>query len=224
RLEAREDVEDAIDELEEAYRASAPDAAGETSGDRSRAASRARSRVESALRESRAARPETSTGVDREPADVSPGDPVRIVSLDRSATVREVREERAVVEAGHVRLTLPLTDLEPVDEETAETKPAPARASASGTAPAAGLEPRSEVHLRGLRVSEVERELLPYLDAAIVADLPRLRVVHGKGTGALRKRVRELLASDPRVERFRDGAAGEGGRGVTVVELGSDRD
>jgi DNA mismatch repair protein MutS2 len=128
------------------------------------------------------------------------------------------------VETGQVRLTLPLTDLEPVDEEAAGAEPARGRASASGTGPPAGVEPRSEVHLRGLRVSEVERELLPYLDAAIVADLPRLRVVHGKGTGALRKKVRELLASDPRVERFRDGAAGEGGRGVTVIELGSDRD
>lgn len=223
-LEARQEVEDAIDEMEEAYRASARDAAGDRSEDRSRAASRARSRVESALRKSREARPETSSGVDREPADVSPGDSVRIVSLDRSATVLEVRGERAVVEAGQVRLTLPLTDVEPVDDEAAGTERASGRASASGTGPPAGVEPRSEVHLRGLRVSEVERKLLPYLDAAIVADLPRLRVVHGKGTGALRKKVRELLESDPRVERFRDGGAGEGGRGVTVIELGSDRD
>lgn len=226
-LEARQEVEEAIERLERDYRDVAEESgAGAGSDVRQEAASRARSRVERAVRESRDRRPETSEKERREPADVSPGDAVVIRSLDRRATVREVREERAVVEAGQVRLTLPLTDLEPMGQEAegdGEGRSA-GRASASGTGPAAGVEPRSEVHLRGLRVDEVERELVPYLDAAIVADLPRLRIVHGKGTGALRARVRELLAADPRVDEFRDGGPGEGGRGVTVVEFRSDRD
>jgi DNA mismatch repair protein MutS2 len=77
----------------------------------------------------------------------------------------------------------------------------------------------SEVDLRGLRVDEIEPALVPALDAAIQADLPRLRVIHGKGTGALRERVRELLAGDARVPSFRLGTYREGGIGVTVVEL-----
>lgn len=226
-LEARQEVEEAIERLESEYRRAAGSAEGGAGSEaRGEAASRARSRVERALRETRDRRPEPSAKERREPADVAAGDAVRIVSLDRRATVREVRDEKAVVEAGEVRLTLPLTDLELADEDDESGAPdrSAARASAVRAGPAAGVEPRSEVHLRGLRVDEVERELIPYLDAAIVADLPRLRIVHGKGTGALRGRVRELLAADPRVEDFRDGGPGEGGRGVTVVEFRSDRD
>jgi len=65
----------------------------------------------------------------------------------------------------------------------------------------------------------VEAPLVSSLDAAIAADLPRLRIIHGKGTGAVRDRVREVLAEDGRVERFRPGAFDEGGFGVTVVEF-----
>jgi DNA mismatch repair protein MutS2 len=57
------------------------------------------------------------------------------------------------------------------------------------------------------------------LDAAIRADLPSLRIVHGKGTGALRALVAETLKSDPRIKSFRSGTITEGGAGVTVAEL-----
>jgi DNA mismatch repair protein MutS2 len=57
------------------------------------------------------------------------------------------------------------------------------------------------------------------VDAAIRADLKSLRVIHGKGTGALRERVAEMLRKDTRVRAFRAGAFNEGGTGVTVVEL-----
>ena len=59
----------------------------------------------------------------------------------------------------------------------------------------------------------------PALDAAIRADLPSLRIVHGKGTGALRALVADALKSDPRVKSFRSGTITEGGTGVTVAEL-----
>ncbi|NIP79655.1 MAG: hypothetical protein GWM90_10740 [Gemmatimonadetes bacterium] len=62
-------------------------------------------------------------------------------------------------------------------------------------------------------------ELLPALDAAIQAGLPSLRIVHGKGTGVLREVVAELLRQDPRITSYRPGGIGEGGSGVTVVEL-----
>jgi DNA mismatch repair protein MutS2 len=53
----------------------------------------------------------------------------------------------------------------------------------------------------------------------VLADLPYLRVIHGKGTGALRDRVRDLLAADPRVTRAASAPANQGGTGVTVAEL-----
>ncbi|MGH7482764.1 MAG: Smr/MutS family protein, partial [Longimicrobiales bacterium] len=78
----------------------------------------------------------------------------------------------------------------------------------------------TEIDLRGLRADEVRSRLDPAVDAALRADLPSLRVIHGKGTGALREVVAELLGQDPRVPSFRPGGIGEGGTGVTVVEFG----
>ena len=62
--------------------------------------------------------------------------------------------------------------------------------------------------------------VLQALDAAIRADLRSLRIIHGKGTGALRERVTEMLQKDTRVKGFRLGAWNEGGTGVTIVDLG----
>jgi DNA mismatch repair protein MutS2 len=89
--------------------------------------------------------------------------------------------------------------------------------------PAVGALPevraRSEVDLRGIRADEVEDTLLPAIDAAVHADLRHLRIIHGKGTGALRERVTELLQKDTRARSFRMGLWNEGGSGVTVVDL-----
>jgi len=77
----------------------------------------------------------------------------------------------------------------------------------------------TEISLIGLRVAEAEPLLVKALDDAILADLPQLRVVHGKGTGALRQFVHEVLAADPRVKRFGFAPPNQGGHGVTLVEF-----
>jgi DNA mismatch repair protein MutS2 len=77
----------------------------------------------------------------------------------------------------------------------------------------------TEVSLRGLRADEAEAILERALDAAVLDDLPYLRIIHGKGTGALRDLVQRLLQRDPRVARFGLAPANQGGSGVTVVEL-----
>jgi DNA mismatch repair protein MutS2 len=71
-----------------------------------------------------------------------------------------------------------------------------------------------------MRVFDVDDVLMHALDAAVRADLKALRIIHGKGTGALRERVGEMLKKDTRVKSHRMGAWNEGGAGVTVVELG----
>ncbi|MYG24118.1 MAG: hypothetical protein F4168_17195 [Gemmatimonadetes bacterium] len=80
-------------------------------------------------------------------------------------------------------------------------------------------DPATELDLRGQRADEAELALCRALDDASVADLREVRVIHGKGTGALRKRVSAVLESDRRVEKFRAGTPAEGGYGVTVVRL-----
>jgi DNA mismatch repair protein MutS2 len=113
-----------------------------------------------------------------------------------------------------------VSGLAPLDaaEAVREAKAARARKPRGGwTAPE--VDARPEVDLRGLRVDEVDVPLEAALDAALRADLPSLRVIHGKGTGAVRDRVLELLDGYPRIRSYRPGEMGEGGSGVTVVEL-----
>jgi DNA mismatch repair protein MutS2 len=70
-----------------------------------------------------------------------------------------------------------------------------------------------------MRVDEMEAELVRALDGALLGDLPELRIIHGKGTGALRRRVEEMLEADARVSDFRVGSPREGGAGVTVASF-----
>jgi len=76
-----------------------------------------------------------------------------------------------------------------------------------------------EVHLRRLTVDEALLKLNQYLDDAFMAGLYQVRVVHGKGTGTLRRVVMEQLASHPLVKSYRLADYGEGGAGVTIVQL-----
>ena len=224
-LEAREEVEEAIRRLEREYEEAAP-AGGRESGEEGRreAASEARAAVEEAVRERRRRAPEAPASAEKgaeagPPEDLEEGETVLVASLDGTGQLEELRGDRAVVLKGGVRLTVDRSELRRVPEGEGDAD------RGNGTAPTRRAEARpdfdasSEVDLRGKRTDEVEGPLLSALDAAIVSDLPRLRVIHGKGTGALRQRVRELLSEDDRIRGFREGGPGEGGSGVTIVEL-----
>ena len=76
-----------------------------------------------------------------------------------------------------------------------------------------------ELHLRGMRAEDALDELDRYVDRAYRAGLPYVRIVHGKGTGTLRRLVREQLASNPLVVSYQTAASNEGGEGVTVAKL-----
>jgi DNA mismatch repair protein MutS2 len=79
--------------------------------------------------------------------------------------------------------------------------------------------PGIEIHLRGMRADEALDQLGKYLDRAYLAGLPYVRVVHGKGTGTLRKLVRDLLRDSPLVLSYETAEPSEGGEGVTVAKL-----
>ena len=76
-----------------------------------------------------------------------------------------------------------------------------------------------ELHLRGLRVAGVEATLDDYLNDAYLAHMPFVRIVHGKGTGALRQAVHEILSRHPLVRNFETPPENEGGDGVTIAYL-----
>jgi len=213
-LGAREEVERAIGEL----RAAA--AAAVEARDLEEAARQARRRVEEAARQQVEKMPvEPRRAVRLRPGDLVPGARVRIVATGAPATVVELRDGRAMVETGGVRLQVPVSGLARLEEpEAQETRRALAASRRGGwTGPEPDASP--EVDLRGLRADEVAGRLEPAIDAAVQADLRILRIIHGKGTGVVRQIVTETLRGDPRVRSFRLGGAGEGGAGVTVAEL-----
>jgi DNA mismatch repair protein MutS2 len=216
-LDARAEVEKAIRELRGAV------AEGETLEE---AAREARRKVERA-----AGRQRARTGgrsVSTSSPTLSPGDPVRIAATGARGRVVEVRADRVLVEAGALRLEVPAHEVEAAGAG-AVPEGASRRAAADGGGPGVRVggggwrgpshEPRVEVDLRGMRVDEMEAELVRALDDALLADLPELRIIHGKGTGALRQRVAELLEADARVSDFRMGGPREGGAGVTVASF-----
>ena len=130
----------------------------------------------------------------------------------RQARVVELRDGSAVVAVGAIKMTVPLESLTP-------SETAPVDVAVSWTADLPEASAPTEIDLRGMRVDEAEGVVMQALDAAVRADLRSLRIIHGKGTGALRERVAEMLTKDTRVKQFRMGAWNEGGAGVTVAEL-----
>lgn len=142
------------------------------------------------------------------------GDAVLVATLgDKTGSVVEVRGASARVLVGSLTLSVPVSTL----TRTA-APPAPAvRVPIMGDVPE--VDPVREVDLRGMRVDELEIALMQALDAAVRGDLREMRIIHGKGTGALRERVGEMLRGDSRVASHRLGAWNEGGAGVTVAEL-----
>lgn len=143
-----------------------------------------------------------------------------LVGSGAEGTVVELREDRVMVETAGIRLQVPAHDLvfkgRALEEGTSPRRSGSAQASA-WQGPEA--QPEAEVDLRGMRVADVEPALDRALDQAVLGGLGELRIIHGKGTGALRERVGELLLQDGRVREFRMGLPGEGGGGVTVVKI-----
>jgi DNA mismatch repair protein MutS2 len=148
------------------------------------------------------------------PGELVPGDTVDVISLGgRPAKVVEIREHEALVAFDAVKLTVALNDMRRSSAGMTPESRVPVR----GDVPE--VQAKSEIDVRGMRVDEIDDIVMQALDAAIRADLKALRIIHGKGTGALRARVAEMLQKDTRVATFRLGAWNEGGAGVTVAEL-----
>ncbi len=160
---------------------------------------------------------------DRPAGPIQVGDRVWVPSLHASGEVQAIHErsQEAEVQLGNFRLKLPLKRLE-LRQKASQLQTVPSdTAGVTVTAASArrGQEPGMELDLRGERVESGLARLESYLDQAYLGQLPWVRIIHGKGTGAMRDAVRETLRRHPLVSRFRPGELGEGGDGVTVAEL-----
>ena len=147
------------------------------------------------------------------------GDRVWVASLQASGEVLAINDRMgdADVQLGNFRLKLPLKRLELRQKGTNTTavEASAIRVQAQGI----GESPGMELDLRGARVEDGLDRLETYLNNAYMARLPWVRIIHGKGTGAMRDAVRNILRHHPLVRDSRTGDQGEGGDGVTVVRL-----
>jgi len=140
------------------------------------------------------------------------GDVVWVERLKSEGNVMEIDGDEAQVQSGRLRLRLSLDELE------WRSTPQPQIAAREGVS-ARGVSPGVELDLRGERADDALILLERHLDAAYSAGLPWVRVIHGHGTGALKKAVRSALKRHALVDDFEAGRDGEGGDGVTVVKL-----
>ncbi len=146
------------------------------------------------------------------------GDRVEIISLKQQGEIDElIGSDRARVKLRNIHMTVELRNLRKVDEHGTPTKPTNKAGGASRIEARQVESP--EIHLRGMTGDEAIEELEKYLDRAVLAGLNQVYVVHGKGTGALRRKLTSYLKGHPEVASVRLGDWNEGGAGVTIVKL-----
>lgn len=153
--------------------------------------------------------------------DLKIGDDVRVLSLNLKGTVSSLPDAKDMlfVTMGIMRSKVALSDLEKIDTVDI-TAPGYTKATGSGSIKISkSMAVSQEINLLGKTVDEALAELDKYLDDAFLAHLHQVRVVHGKGTGALRKGVHDYLRRQKHIKSYRLGEYGEGDSGVTIVEF-----
>ncbi len=153
--------------------------------------------------------------VGKPPKNLKPGETVRILSLDQTATVLSLPDSggNVQVQAGIMKIKVKLSDLrreqEPQKKQTSYVT--------KNTRSSANM--KTEVDLRGMTLDEALMETDRFIDQALLANLQIITVIHGKGTGVLRKGITDYLKGHRMVKSFRAGGLGEGDTGVTIVTL-----
>jgi DNA mismatch repair protein MutS2 len=149
------------------------------------------------------------------PDTIAPGDKVFIPQFNTIGEVVALQNKQVEVQLGAFRSTVPLASV------TLSEKAAPREQEVIYSRVKLPLveSPGMELDLRGQMTEEALLRLDQYLDQAFLARLPWVRIIHGKGSGALRQAVRQELSGHPMVSSYRPGDEGEGGEGVTVAKL-----
>jgi DNA mismatch repair protein MutS2 len=159
-----------------------------------------------------------------DPRRAAVGDRVHLKSLDKIGAVRSKGNDWLEVEIGPLRTRVPFSDVDEVHAAASDPL-ADARGTVRGKAgisvkmenPAQGS--LSEINVIGERAEDAVRRVDKFLDNAMLAQLTRVRVVHGSGMGVLKRALAEMFSTHPQVERFAPAPQNEGGAGATIVEL-----
>lgn len=151
------------------------------------------------------------------PKNLKIGDSVKVISLNQIGTVSTLPDKNGDlnIQVGIMNLNINVSQLK-LAEAFSEKKPQKQKSASSGLRTASV---KSEVDLRGMNVEEAIVVLDKYLDEAYLSHLQSVRVIHGIGTGALKAGLQQFFRNHHHIKSFRLGAYGEGGMGVTVIEL-----
>ena len=155
------------------------------------------------------------------PSDFKLGESVKVLSMNLTGTISSKPDSRGnvTVQMGILRSQVNISDLEIIEDVNPYSPKAMKRTSKSKIKMSKSLSVSPEINLLGKTVDEAVSELDKYLDDALLSHLNSVRVVHGKGTGALRKGIHEYLRRQKHVKSYRLAEYGEGDAGVTIVEL-----
>lgn len=155
------------------------------------------------------------------PSDFKLGESVKVLSMNLTGTISSKPDSRGnvTVQMGILRSQVNISDLEIIEDVNPYSPKAMKRTSKGKIKMSKSLSISPEINLLGKTVDEAVSELDKYLDDALLSHLNSVRVVHGKGTGALRKGIHEYLRRQKHVKSYRLAEYGEGDAGVTIVEL-----
>lgn len=155
------------------------------------------------------------------PSDFKLGESVKVLSMNLTGSVVSLPDAKGNldVQMGILRSKVNISDLEIIDEKPNYLQKTSKRTGKGKIKMNKSLTVATEINLLGKTVDEAVAELDKYLDDASLAHLSSVRIVHGKGTGALRQGIHKYLKRQKHVKSFRLGAFGEGDAGVTIAEL-----
>ena len=142
------------------------------------------------------------------------GDNVLIFDIDKKAVVLEVGKDSALVQSGIIKTRVPLSNLRLLKKEKPKKQASSVRTVYNNSKSAA-----TEIDVRGETAIDAIMAVDRAIDTAVMQKLHQITIIHGKGTGVLRKEIQNHLKKHPSVRTFRLGVFGEGDSGVTIAEL-----
>lgn len=209
--QARSEAEAIIGELKAQF-------SSQSTRERQQAIEGARRRLRAGLAEARGLGEDeaaAAAGTPATAAELVPGAQVYVASLGQKGTVLAVAGDEAAVQVGIMKLNVPVASCRLLAAPPSRREPE----RRSGVDLAKAQEASRQIDIRGTTVEEGEAALEKFIDDAILGGLSEIHVIHGKGTGALKKGIRAFLKSHRAVREIRIGEVGEGGDGVTVAKL-----
>lgn len=217
--EAREILQNAKEIADETIRTFQKAGASSSIKDLEKSRQKVRDKI-SEKNEKLALKNENSSHKTLKPGQIKLGDSVKIISMGLKGTVNSLPDKngRLFVQCGIIRSQVSLDDLMLLEEETVNTGKMQ-RTSSGRLKMSKSYTVSTEINLLGKTVDEALSELDKYLDDAYLAHLPSVRIVHGKGTGALRNAVQNYLRKNKIIKSYRLGEFGEGDAGVTIAEF-----